>query len=141
MPKNLSLPSGRIAPAFWSIFSKGVISAGVSSFLLSPSFAEEPKDFYNYVSTRQPGQVWRRPSGANRENVSRKRDSKVKKHTAEPGFHLFRKLAMVTLPVWSGGGRVCRGSLEPASRRTAWESAEASSINRSRHPKSYFSIF
>ena len=54
MPKNLSLPSGRIAPAFWSIFSKGVISGGGSSFFLRPSFAEEPKDLYNHVSTRQP---------------------------------------------------------------------------------------
>lgn len=31
-PKNLSLPSSCMGPAFWSIFSRGVNSAGGSSF-------------------------------------------------------------------------------------------------------------
>lgn len=42
MPKNLSLPSGRIGPALFSIFSSGVGSGMPSGFLLTEVFMLGP---------------------------------------------------------------------------------------------------
>lgn len=133
IPKNLSLPSGRSAPAFRSIFSRGVNSGAASSFFLRASFPEGFEDFCNHVSLRASetslfGLFIKMEGGG----------VKAQKRTAEPGFHLLRKLAMMALSTVSRDEKQGRGRSAPASRRrTARESAEVTGIDSSRHPKRY----